>query len=405
LLLLGVVMYVTGKLTGGFGLRILSSENIGGKRYVVAFAAILGFLAMIARPVPANKTNRYIGMFFLGSVTDAMGSALPFLGPQLYFLFLIFPIENAGFVQGDFGSHIDRLWGLSMGCLGVFFYLLARHGVAGTLNLRQPLRLIALLGVVAIAGFGGFRSFYILMATTFLLLLWMEGLLRSKYTTALLVGMLVTGVIVIPFSNKLPLSVQRTISFLPLNINPVARYDALASTDWRVQMWQQVLPEVPKYLWLGKGMGISGADLELASELAKRGSMTSQDIAILTGDYHSGPLSLIIPFGIWGVIAFLWFLIASIRALYLNYRYGDESLKRMNTFLLAYFVARTINYFFIFGGFYGDLAVFCGAIGLSISLNGGIRQPVRVSALAKSPLPGKELEPPMGSVPVFGRTT
>ena len=129
--------------------------------------------------------------------------------------------------------------------------------------------------------------------------------------------------------------------------------------------------------------------------------MTSQDIAILAGDYHSGPLSIIIPFGIWGVIGFLWFLVASVRALYFNYRNGDESLKKINTFLLAYFIARVLNYFFIFGGFYGDLAIFCGIIGLSLSLNGGLRQPARVPAVIPKETP---VEPPMNPGPAFGRT-
>jgi hypothetical protein len=160
---------------------------------------------------------------------------------------------------------------------------------------------------------------------------------------------------------------------------------------------------VPKYFWLGKGLGISSGDLEMANELVRRGSITSQEVAIIAGDYHSGPLSVIITFGIWGVIGFVWFLAASIRALYFNYRYGDETLKKVNTFLLAFFVARTIHYLFIFGGFYGDIAHFCGLMGLSIALNGGIRKPVRATAVVKTAVPEKEMETPMGPVPVFGR--
>lgn len=344
-------------------------------------------------------------MFFLGTVTDAFASALPFLGPQLYFLFLIFPVENAGNVQGDFGTHINRLWGLSMGCLGIFFYILARFGVTGIFNLRRPLRFFSLLAVVVAAAFGGFRSVYVLMAMTFLVLFYLEGLFRSKYLIGLTLALVTVGAVIFPFANKLPLPMQRTLSFLPVRIDPIAQYDAQTSTEWRLQMWQQILPLIPKYFWLGKGLGISGGDLELAMELQRRGSLTSQEMAILAGDYHSGGLSIIIPFGIWGILAFGWFLVASIRALYLNYRYGDESLKRINTFLLAYFVARTINYFFIFGGFYGDLAIFCAVIGLNLSLNGGIRRPARALAATKEAVPEKGLEPPMGAVPAFGRTT
>jgi hypothetical protein len=404
LLFLAATVWATGKLTGGFGLRVFGSENIGGKRYILLFAAIIGFLAMVARPVPAQKANRYIGLFFLGTVTDALANALPFVGPQFYFLYLIFPVENAGEAVGDFGLHINRLWGLSMACLGVFFYLLARHGVAGTLNLRKPARFGVLVAIVVLAAYGGFRSVYVLMGLTFLLLFYLEGLVRSKYLIMLLVPTIVAAALVFGFANKLPLPIQRTLSFLPISVNPIAQYDAQTSTEWRLQIWRQVVPEIPKYLWLGKGLAISAGDLEMATELQGRGAGTSMDIAILAGDYHSGPLSVIIPLGIWGVIGFTWFLAASIRALYFNYKYGDETLKRINAFLLAYFVARTIQFIFIFGGFYTDLAIFCGIIGLNLSLNGGIRQPARTRAVTETSAPDQGLEPPVGAVPVFGRS-
>jgi hypothetical protein len=98
----------------------------------------------------------------------------------------------------------------------------------------------------------------------------------------------------------------------------------------------------------------------------------------LAGDYHNGPLSLIIPFGIWGVITFLWFLAASIKVLWANYKYGAPELHKTNTFLLSYFIAKSIFFLFVFGGFYGDLGAFVGLVGFAISLNGGVAKPVLV---------------------------
>lgn len=99
----------------------------------------------------------------------------------------------------------------------------------------------------------------------------------------------------------------------------------------------------------------------------------------VSGDYHSGPLTVIIPFGIWGVIGFLWFLAASFKVLWRNYKYGDPDLLRINRFLLSYFAAKTILYFFVFGGFYLDLMQFIGIIGFSVSLNGGVAKPARIT--------------------------
>ena len=43
----------------------------------------------------------------------------------------------------------------------------------------------------------------------------------------------------------------------------MVRLDAQNSSDWRVQMWQAVLPQVPEHLLLGKGYFVSASDLKI----------------------------------------------------------------------------------------------------------------------------------------------
>jgi hypothetical protein len=59
----------------------------------------------------------------------------------------------------------------------------------------------------------------------------------------------------------------------------------------------------------------------------------------------------------------------SVRMLYWHYNKGDPALRSINRFLLAYFVARIVYFFFIFGDISGDMATFCGLLGLSAALN------------------------------------
>ena len=107
----------------------------------------------------------------------------------------------------------------------------------------------------------------------------------------------------------------------------------------------------------------------------------------MASDFHSGPLSVIIPLGIFGAIAFLWFLAPAFRVLFNNYRHGDKDYHRLNTFLLAYFTVRVIYFFVIFGSFHTELTIFTGLIGLSISVNGGMRRPAPAKARAQPCLP------------------
>jgi hypothetical protein len=130
------------------------------------------------------------------------------------------------------------------------------------------------------------------------------------------------------------------------------------------------LPSIPQYLLKGKGYSINDSDLRFADENVRRGFSRTYEAAILSGDYHSGPLSLIIPFGIWGVIAFVWLMAAGLLYLFRNYRSGDPALKTINTFLLVFFLARLFCFLFVFGGYYSDIAAFIGLLGLSVSLNG-----------------------------------
>src|SRR5207244_1581023 len=145
-----------------------------------------------------------------------------------------------------------------------------------------------------------------------------------------------------------PLPIQRCLSFLPVNVNPAVRADAVGSTEWRLQMWQAIGPEIPRYLWVGKGFTTSPADQYLTFQAVRLGLVRDFEASMVAGDYHNGPLSLIIPFGIWGVLAFLFFLGACFHVLFRNYRYGDPAAKHINTFLLAFFLTRAVFFFFVF---------------------------------------------------------
>src|SRR5207249_465911 len=52
LLLLAAVVLATAEFRGGIGLAMFGSEVQGGKRYLMIFAAIIGYFAFISRPVP-----------------------------------------------------------------------------------------------------------------------------------------------------------------------------------------------------------------------------------------------------------------------------------------------------------------------------------------------------------------
>jgi hypothetical protein len=197
-----------------------------------------------------------------------------------------------------------------------------------------------------------------------------EGLLRPRLIVLSSTALVLATLAAAQWAEHLPLVVQRTIAFLPINVNPVVRQSVDNSSDWRYEMWQTLLPEVPTYLLKGKGYGFDPHEMEFMAENTRRGYDRSYTEFILSGEYHSGPLSIVIPFGVWGFLVFGWFIVAAIQFLYRQYRDGSPALRSINTFLLAYFVARLVVFLFIYGAFHYDFFIFTGLLGLSVSLNG-----------------------------------
>jgi hypothetical protein len=384
----------------------MGGEQVGGRRYFYFFAAIAGYLAMTAHPIPQSRAVLYLGLFLLGAVTNAIGNLVAYLPPVFYPIFAIFPVESQGVTAAL--SHdsvtakegISRFYGLSLALMGLAYFFIAKHGMEKLLSIRKPVFWLFVIALIA-STLGGFRSFLILSLLTVAMVFVLEGLHRSRKMPVLLLAMLLVGVGVVAFSEKMPFSIQRSLSFLPIRVDPAVELDARMSSEWRLQMWQEIYPQVPKHLLLGKGLSIRRGDLELITTLERQGRASSAETAMLAGDFHSGPLSVIIPFGLWGALGWLWFIIAGCKALYLNHRNSEPELKTINTFLLAYFSAKIALFHVVFGSFHTEFPMFIGILGFSMALNGGIRKPVAAVETSKESSHGPQSRPRL--IPSFSR--
>jgi hypothetical protein len=374
------VVIMTAELTGGIGLHSFGSEVSGGKHYVTIFFGILGYFAVTAARVPPARVGLYVGLFFLAGCTSVIGDLAPYVPSKLYFLFAFFPASGYDMEAKpgvlDFHARYNGLGFLGM---SGFLFMISRYGARGIFLSGRPWRWVAFGLFFVSTFFGGFRSFIILCGLTFAIQFFMERMHRTKVMPVFIFAGLIGITLLIPFANRLPYTFQRSLAFLPLNIDPVARMDAEGSSDWRLEIWRDTYPKVPQYLLLGKGYAISKDDLAVAHN-QNFAYLSMADVVAIAQNYHSGPLSVLMPFGAWGAIALLWFWFASLRALYDNYRYGDPAFQTINIFLFAYFIAKILLFLVIFGALEGDLASFAVLIGLSVSINGGIRRPAPATA-------------------------
>jgi len=391
LLLLGVVVAATALARGGVGIRALGGQSYGGRHYVFILAAVVGFFAISCRRIAPQHARLAVLLFFIGALTHPISNLIYVAGPNFYWMFLLFPVEFA-VLQATTESAVSRFNAITFAMTGIYSWMLARYGVAGVFDWRRPWRLVIWLGVVAVSLLGGFRSAVAYVGLVFVLQFMLEGLWRTRLLPLIALGVAITGTMLIPLAPKLPFPVQRALSFLPIDVSPLAKADAAGSTDWRLRMWKVVWAQVPQYLWLGKGYSINPTDLHLVGEAQLRGIAADIDQAVIAGDYHSGALSVLVPFGIPGTLAFTLFCLAALRVLHRNFRRGDPALRTVNTFLYACFAAKFIFFWVVFGALASDLAQFAGLAALSVALNGaGTEEATARAPAVKSPA---ELAPP-----------
>jgi hypothetical protein len=388
LVALAAVVLATAEATGGIKLRSMGGSMYGGRNYLLVLTAILGYFALTAQAIPRERASLYVGFFILSGLTTLIGDVLYFQNPGLRFLYMFFQ-PNLTTAAGSWTSGaIERFYGIYMGSQVVMYYMLARHGIRNIFSSRHPWRAGLFVLLAGTSLLGGFRSalvgLFILMSIQF----YLEGLHRTKLVVIIPVGLVLMAAIALPHSRQFPRTIQRALSFLPVDVDPDVKREADLSSEWRFGMWQALLPQVTQYLLLGKGYALTTRDWDYMLATASRSmqSLSGQEDPLAVGqNYHNGPLSVTLPFGIWGDLAFLWFLVASIRVLHRNYRYGDPSLLTVNAFLLTMFLAKTVAFLLIYGALFNDMQVFVGYVGLSVALNGG--------ACSPAPQPGREAPP------------
>jgi len=393
-----LAVIVTAMMTGGFGLRMMGSDKFGGKGYYYILGAIAGYFAFTSTRIPAHRAELYSAMFFLPGLTGIVGNLVYSAGPSFFFLYGLFPItvalEQAGADMAGAG-YTGRFGGLMMTSAALYSFLLARYGMRGVLDLRRPMRLFLFFLAAVGCLESGYRSVLILFMMTAAVVFVLEGLHRTRILAVLAALGLVVGVVCVTQLEKLPLSVQRSLSFLPVPVDPLVRQNAEASSQWRVEMWKVIVPEIPNYLLKGKGYALDPNEMEMAALADASHQDTYSMGSLLTGAYHNGGLSIIIPFGLFGLLGFVWLLGAGLKYLHHNYRHGDPALRQINTFLFGAFLAKSVFFFVVFGALYVDFYFFTGVLGFAVALNG---PPAPRPRQADQPLPVPAFSSPVVDV-------
>lgn len=343
----------------GLGFRVLGDQNWGGQRYIEVFIMLLFLLNAKAVRLSEKEWN-------ITLITALVFSSFPFLSELIFMIsggriwqqYLIVNVNMAtisSFMRDMTGNELvrfqsaNRLGGFVM-LLGVFFLL------------KRPRRLIVFITLYLLAflliGFSGHRSGLF----DLLLFPWIAGMIYLKkhlfkYIALSSLGFLFLMGIVYSTASFLPLTFQRSVSWLPaIHVDDAAMRDAAGTMEWRLNLWDAALNELkdkPDYLFIGKGLTYS-SDQYLALELSYQLNQHYM-WGVITSTYHQGIISLLILTGIPGLILGTCFVLTGLQTNFPNQiENGNETIYTIvHLLIFSYVVLLVIKFYTV----YGDLQV------------------------------------------------
>lgn len=402
--LLVMVSVAQAFLRNPVGLNVLGSESIGAKPYWNVLLALIAGAYLSLLKVPMTRVRNAMrfmlsGMFlssvisvaayFSGSVAMVTGRYLGIWGK---------PSENPmtqAYNQVTDPSAATRNQGAE--AMARFLSLAIVSKRNPFFALIHPFWGFLVLATCAAAGLSGFRNVLISTGLTFAFATYYWGRARALCGATMLGLVCILLLNVVNLATPLPPNVQRALSFLPGTWEEQYVVDAQGSTEWRVEMWRLALT-TDRYIQnkvIGDGLGLSREQFEFMSNMeAKVGLLSNsdtQDIAMMAGDYHSGPVSTIRATGYVGLGILLYAMIlTSVRAHRLITRTRGTEWFGSVLVLALPAVWSPIFFVFIFGSFGSGVVGLLMQMGLlrliEKSLAGEDEQPLTVGLEVTNPM-------------------
>jgi len=282
------------------GTAALGSEKVGGRPYFDAGIAFLAFAVLSRAPVDSQSLRRMPFYLLIATALTSLASLgislFPAFGAPLGSIYSGFaPAE--GVVQADVTERQQGLsWGSNNGMRLLCSYF-------PPITLLIPLyfwRFSAASACMAGVLLSGFRSSLV----TVVLYSVLSSFFQRRIKDIVIIGIIGAAMItLLGLGNRriftLPLAVQRALTMFPGNWDPIAEANAKDSTQWRLEMWRIVLNE-DRYIQnrvFGDGYGFTRSELAtmISEQLGGQGFYggARQESFMISGMFHSGPLSTI----------------------------------------------------------------------------------------------------------------
>ncbi len=401
------------------GFWAMQTSVVGGRPYF-EIALAFGAFIILSRVQITDFIAKIFPLFFvIPAWCVAILDVVARLSPQMaYPLAMVYSGVGGGGVTSAFQQEAKlgetRMTGFQFAGLSSVLALCAKFNPITLVSPLRPFRAL-LFGVAILAIFlSGFRSVILFAIVAFLLSAVLRGSMKDLWIAG--AGMLLGLVALISVQGslvQLPLTVQRSLSWLPGNWNQEAVADAEGSTQWRVEMWGWAWNDdriLKDRIW-GQGFGLSLDDMSLiaASLMAGQSGQnllggSDRESFMITGTFHNGPLSAIKYIGVVGLA--LYYPLMCYMAL-LAWKLCIRA-RGTKAFTLALFVGIPViyepfNFVVVFGGLdsnYSQLLFWAGLLNMTQRYVENLKRTTLPDLTkvreAATTLPSRELEPVLG---------
>jgi hypothetical protein len=322
----------------GLGFAFTGGEISGGAPYVQIALALFLFLFSDSINFEQRHWKWMVILFYaLGFLPALADIAFLASGGQLSLQYM--------FVRSDAASLTGNLAQI-LGRTGGVFRLHASKNLAYVLVLALallPYRRKGKIGIwisgglaLLFVGLSGQRQpvlFFLVMIP--LLMFFSTGRVPLRLLMCYLAGLILLCLFMANWGSVMPLAIQRALSWLPFaDISYVAERSAQGTIQWRFEVWHRLVSDyLPEYWLIGRGFGFA------TQEMLSFRPLESVEWAILTHNYHSGPLTLLVDLGIFGLVLGYGLLSAAFVRHYrlLKQDWVNEALARYHRVLFAAF--------------------------------------------------------------------
>jgi hypothetical protein len=366
------------------GFWAMQSSMVGGRPYFEIGLAFGAFL-ILSRVQISDFLAKAFPLFFVipawcVGILDVIGRVIPQTG---YVLNSIYSGVGTGGATAAFQAEAElgttRMTGLQNAGVSSILTLCAKYNPITLISPLYPHRVVMLTIAFGAIFLSGFRSVLLFAFLAFLLSSILRGHLKDLWVAsgialfALILLISMQGTVL-----QLPLTMQRALSWLPGDWNTEAVTDAEESSRWRFEMWGWAWNDnriLRDRTW-GQGFGLSIDDMNLiaSSLIAGQGGGSllggsDRENFMITGSFHSGPLSAIKYIGVVGLA--LYYPLMCYMA-WLAWRICIKA-RDTKAFTLALFVGIPIiyepfNFVVVFGGLdsnYSQLLFWAGLLNMT----------------------------------------